>query len=677
MKLNHRNPGKVAFLDFETQSMAELTTVHKYASDSTTRALTCCVKVDGVMHKFGPYFDDVDKERLLTVTEGCTIVAHNASFDAAIWEKVLGLPEREWFDTLPCARAAGMPGKLDLVSKIVTGRGKDPLGKQLIDMLCILRNGRVPAIGPAHGLLLDYNQRDVEELEAIYERVKGYGEPDVIAVDRIINDRGIPVDVDYLEAMREVYVENAKIAEKSFEEITDGVNPKSSKQVKDWLLKLGFTVTNVSKNTLRDLIAQPDKFFDADGDSELADAVTVAAEAIAMRQEIVKVGAGKVKAALEAVEPDGRIRDQLVIYGAGPGRWAGRDLQIHNMPLAVKDLFVRDEWPSPKRVNELAAQASEKLGRKVAVADVANSMLRHAIRCDNMVIADYNAVEARCAAWLSECQPMLAIYNDPIGKSIYLDMGAKVFGRPIGKHEVREYALAKSLVLGCMYGMSAPKFEWTMQHRAKISLSDIAAVGLTAKDLVRIYRESYPEIPAMWRALGDAFMDCAEFGIDAQVGRLYICKVGNDMHMVLPSGRPIVYRNVRVTMAIPRWQKMFGMVECPVKTVAYDHPRGYESILYGSKAFENACQGTCRDLMANALVNFESVQLNPIFHVHDEGANEAPDSRFPEFMEIMSAQPRWADGFPIMVEGYSGPIWTKTPKGYNEATYFNGRRLPR
>lgn len=675
MKLKHRNPGKLAFLDFETQSMAELTTVHKYASDSTTRALTCCVLVDGVMHEFGPYFNDEDKQRLLAVTADCTLVAHNAPFDAAIWETVLGLPERDWFDTLPCARAAGMPGKLDAISKLVTGRGKDPLGKQLIDMLCILRNGKVPAIGPAHKLLLDYNRRDVEELKAIYDVVSEYGEPEVIAVDRVINDRGIPLSVPYMEAMRDVYEANAKIAQESFAETTGGVNPRSSNQVKDWLVGLGFRVDKVNKNALRDMMANPEQFYDADSDNELADAVSLAADAIAMRQEIVKVGAGKVKAALGAVEADGRIRDQLVIYGAGPGRWSGRALQVHNMPLSVKDLFVREEWPTPDRVNQLAATATEQLGRRVAVADVANSMLRHAIRCDNMNVADYNAVESRCAAWLSLCEPMLAIYNDPIGKSIYLDMGEKVFGRKIKKSEVREYALAKSLVLGCMYGMSAPKFEWTLQHRSKISKEEIEAIGLSAKKLVDIYRNSYPEIPAMWRELGAAVLDCAEYGQDAQVGRLYICKVGNNMHMVLPSGRPIVYRNARVTMAIPRWQKLFGMEESPVKTVAYDHPRGYETILYGSKVFENACQATCRDIMANALVNFESVGLNPFMHVHDEGCCESGQNRFGEFMEIMSAPPSWADGFPIMVEGYSGPIWTKTPKGYMEANYFNGLKL--
>lgn len=683
MKCNFR-PSKVAFLDFETQSSAKLVTASQYAKDPSTRALTCCVKVDGKMHRLGPYLNDEDKALLARIARDNVLVAHNAPFDAAIWEHALGLPEATWYDTLPPSRAAGFPGKLDAISRIVTGRGKDPMGKQLIDMLCIIRNGKVPAVGPAHGLLMNYCQQDVEELEAIYERVKGYGEPELMRVDRCINQRGVPMSRSYLEAMSEVYASNKLQSEERFKEITGGKNARSSKQVAEWLQSKGFAVDSVNKNALRELEADPEKFFEgADGDCELNDAlVELVSEMIANRQELVKVGGGKVAAGLAGLEEDGRIRDQFVVYGAGPGRWSGRDMQFHNMPLAVQDLFVRDEWPTLDRVQALAAQASEKLKKRVGNADVANSMLRHAVRSEDdsdLFVADYNAVEARCLAWLAEARSMLAIYNDPLGASIYLDMGRKVYGRTIRKTDVQEYALAKALVLGCGYGMSAKKFELSLVKRSKGAFDAIKASGMDSKKLVALYRESYPEIPKFWYALGHAVLECVKYLDYRRVGRIGMHMQGPDLHVVLPSGRPIVYRNAAVGSIVPKYQRLFmdPSEHYEVTTVLYDHPRGYRADLYGSKLCENVCQASCRDLLAEALVNFESVQLDPFLHVHDEGACKEQRRRFPEFMEIMSARPWWADDFPILAEGYCGKIWTKTPKGYDCRDYFCGKELKR
>lgn len=671
-------PSSPAFLDFETQSHAELTTVHKYAKDPSTLALTCVVKVGERLHHFGPFLGSEDKERLQAIASEHTLVAHNASFDGAIWEHTLKLPEATWYDTLPPARAAGLPGKLDLISKEVGGHGKDPSGKLLLNLCCIIKPGQrpPPADNPAYGLLMRYNERDVLELERIFHRVKDYGErenPAVMTVDHVINERGVPLNVPFLEALQEAYASNAQDSREQFDELTDGVNPKSPKQVVEWLDRMGFNVSRIDKATIREFMTDPEACFVGEGD--MADALEVVKEALEIRQELVKVGAGKVDAALNAVEDDDRIRDQFVIYGAGPGRWAGRAMQLHNMPLAIKDLDVKGVEPDIRTARKMAMEASERFKYNVAAADVLNSMLRHSVRADNMLVADYNAVEARMLAFLAEDEHMLAIYNDPVGASIYLDMGHKAFGRKITKSDVREYALAKSLVLGCGYGMSGAKFAWTMKRRSKVAIEVMADAGKTPEELVRLYRDTYPKIPALWKKLGCAVLDVAGGKGDRTVGPLYFHMKGRDLHMVLPSGRPIVYRNAEVGAAAPKWQKLYGLEVQLVPTVFYDGPRGYRNFLYGSKVVENACQGACRDFLAWKLVEFEQLGLQPFLHVHDEGACLAEDSRFEEFMECMSTPPPWAKGFPMLVEGYSGPLWTKTPKGYREASYFCGRRI--
>ncbi len=687
MRLNYRSTN-LAFLDFETQSECPLTTVHKFVSHPSTRALCLCVKVDGAMHRFGPYLDAEAKSRLANLTEGRTLVAHNAPFDHAVWEAE-GLPEREWMDTLPCARAAGFPGKLDLISKAVGGRGKDPNGKRLLDLLCILRPGqRPPAVGPAHKLLMDYCAQDVEELELIHRRVARYGEPDVMQVDRDVNDRGVPIDRAWLTALIALYSENKTLQTERFNEHTEGsINPNSPKSVLEWVNSLGFhpgtesktseeVKPSISKQAIKDLMHSPEKFYGGEGD--MADAFSIVKEALEARREVVRVGKGKAEKALECLEDDDRIRDQFVYYGAGPGRWSSRALQLHNMPTTslVKGVDPKSLELTFDAVKSAAAKATEgNSGTLISVADVLNAMLRCMVRADNLLVADYAGVEARALAWICDEPTHLALFRDPTA-SVYLDMGEKLYGRRISKKEYKEYTLAKAIVLGAGYGMSGMKFAYMCKLR-NTDVRILDRLGIKAEQVISIYRKTYPRIPMTWKALGDAAIACCG-GCDSYAGKCHFVRDGSDMHIVLPSGRPIVYRNARIEMKVPGYALMYntyGHVAVPVKTVVYDSSHGFPVALWGSKIAENVCQAICRDLMATTLVNAESMGLNVVLHVHDEVVCEAPEGRFEEFLEMMTCGPKWSEGFPVMAEGYTGPRWTKNTEGYREGVAMNGRML--
>lgn len=678
MKLNHRSVRPRAYLDFETQSRSPLSTTHKYATHESTKVLTCVVKTsDGVVHRMGPYLTAEHKEMLTRIASSHILVAHNAVFDAAIWEHAAGLPEAEWFDTLPCARAAGLPGKLDELGKKLTGEGKDKNGKRLVDMLCIIGNGPIPAVGPAHALLMEYNIRDVELLEQIDASVRDFGEPDVIAVDRIVNDRGVPVDREMLLKMRDLYKVNEALLSKQFDEAAGGVNPKSPKQVTTWLASMGFKVDGISKSVMKDLLADPERFFEGDqGDFDANFDVVV--EALNARREVVRVGSGKIEAALEALEDDGRLREQFVYYGAGPGRWAGRTLQLHNMPLVPKYASmagVEPTYESMKAAAEKATadmQKAEKTLGKIGVADMLNAFIRHCIR-GQMCVADYASVEARMLAHMARCSKQLTIFEDP-KKSVYLDMGQHVYKRAISKDDKVEYALAKALVLGCGYGMSGSKFEWLYKQR-NASIEQLKNMGMTAAETVKVYRSTYAEIPALWTEVGKAVKLAVE-GIPMEAGRCKFYMVKGNLHLELPSGRPIVYRNARIEMLVPGYVKMYNMPETPVPTVVYDHPtRAYSVGLWGSKVVENMCQGACRDFVADKLIQFEAEGMKPFLHVHDEIACET--DRFERFLNIMSEPPSWAPDFPLLVEGYVGDVWTKTPKAlkFAEAHAMRGVML--
>lgn len=677
MKMNFR-PSKVAFIDFETQSEADLrkTTAKKYAKDPSTRVLTCVVRVDGRTHCIGPYLDGEAKSFLTNVASSNTLVAHNAPFDAAVWEAA-GLREAEWYDTmLPC-RAAGLPGGLDAVGKELLGRGKDANGKRLIDLLCCLRPGQhPPATGPAHSLLMEYNKRDTEMLEPIYEATKEFCEPDVSAVDRAINDRGIPIDRNRLEQLQELFEVNGREQSERFAELTDGTNPRSPVQMKKWLESLGFHADSVGKDAIAKLKADPGSYYS--GDNVYASLFELE-EAMEVRKDTVAAGAGKAKAALEVLDSDDRARDQLVYWGAHTGRWSSRRLQVHNMPCTLAASVDARELPTDlESIKLLVSALNEKLKAerkpKLHIGGILNLMLRSVVRCDNLLVADYAQVELRKVAWLASSSRMLNALADPKA-SIYLDMGERLFGRRLDKqNDAAEYALCKAIVLGCGYGMSGVTFEKINRSR-DVDTSPLERQGLTAADCVKVFRGTYKELPILWKAYGIAVLDCVRFRKEIRTAKCTFSMVKDDMHVALPSGRKLVYRGVHIGKSVPKYCTLLGMPPIEVETVFFKHPKGYRGFLYGSRVCENVDQASCRDFIAAALIRCEQLGLNPVLHVHDEVVCEAPESRFGEFMEVMSTCPPWAEGFPLLCEGYTGPVWSKITDGYSTGKYMLGRRV--
>lgn len=134
-------------LDFETRSTSPIKVVggHNYVEDPSTSVL-CLVGTDGqriyvwspfpgplgpignrlpLVVEHGPY-----PSAIVAASEGRVCVAQNAEgFDRPLWE-ALGLPPREWADTLPRLRRAQLPGKLEAAAQFVLGEGKLKSGQK-------------------------------------------------------------------------------------------------------------------------------------------------------------------------------------------------------------------------------------------------------------------------------------------------------------------------------------------------------------------------------------------------------------------------------------------------------------------------------------------------------------------------------------------------------------------
>ena len=79
--------------------------------------------------------------------------------------------------------------------------------------------------------------------------------------------------------------------------------------------------------------------------------------------------------------------------------------------------------------------------------------------------------------------------------------------------------------------------------------------------------------------------------------------------------------------------------------------------------FQHAVQGMARDLLADAMLRLEAAGFPVVMSIHDEIICEVPQSRaenLDRFLALLCEVPAWADGLPIVAEGWSGFRYRKS-----------------
>jgi hypothetical protein len=479
------DPAKTVIVDLETQSAQSLKLVgaRKYLSCPSTRLMSLAAIVDGltviwVPEGRGPatlgtascdlwpdgferrpyelhYAAELPAKIADAITASYTFVAHNAAgFDALAWEKLIGGPQPEWFDTVPPARASGLPGDLDSLGKVFFGRGKDK-GAAALKMLYaakVVNGGFVYPIGtvPLWREMLRYNVADVLLLERVFAEVRDYGEDDVIDVHLAVNARGIAYDAELADAMLKVWyiAEAANLGR--VEELTGSAitvaSIRSIPKVKKWLASKGLHLDSLDKRALEQFFAEPEEFF---AEAPESATLTEVVEVLRLRQQLTRSVKGKLERLPDVVSADGRLRDWAVVYGAHTGRWSSRGLQVHNFPrgfdkpLPDKRSLVETILSEPIDYPRLAA-----FGR---VDDLLSTLLRPLLRAgdgNRLLIVDYASIEARGVAWVADEESLLSAFWN--SADIYCQMASRVFGREITKKDKDERQIGKVVVLGCL-----------------------------------------------------------------------------------------------------------------------------------------------------------------------------------------------------------------------------------
>ncbi len=649
------------------------------------------------------------------VRDGALMWAWNAMFERCVWEMVLRrrvpgmppVPPGSWRCSAALAATYALPRKLEECSPALgLPVRKDASGKRLLAKLSKPRkpSKKDPRAGwneDAADLtgLFSYCRQDVRTERAIKGQLRDWPAPELAMwqLDQTINLRGIQLDREMAHAALRLAKEARAVADDRIRRLTLGSVPGCTKRadLMTWLEQdRGVVLPNLQKQTLERLLgsdeeeeedAAPD--FSAD-ERPVEDAKVEAKielppdvrEVLRLWLSTNRSSTKKYLAMLERVCLDGRIRDTLRYHGASTGRWAGQGIQVHNFPrgslgklgkktskAAVVDAACRD-------VRERSRGDVEMIWGDVmdVLATTARSALVAAPGHD-LVVADFAAIEARGTFWAAGDEPALEVMRKSDrgeGPDIYRVQAGEIYAldpTTIGK-DSDQRQLGKKAVLGLGYQMGGPKFQFTCtQDRIDIPLAFACRV-------VKVYRESHLEVVALWKELEALAIEAVRRGPDApplwDSRHITAWAVrGRFLHCRLPSGRLLSYYRPWVTIEPFVWtdpetgeKKNMGMRDklnfwgidtytkkwSPQKT-------------YGGKLTENVVQALSRDLMAAAMPRCEDAGYPVILTVHDEVVSEVPRGfgSVKEFEGLVATTPAWADGLPVVAEGWRGPRYRK------------------
>lgn len=439
--------GSPVLLDFESRSRADLRRVggRRYWEHSSSEALCCAWydTSDGTTGVWTPRDAWPRPARILA--------AHNAhGFDRFAAEKY-AFDAAGWIDTAHLARKAGLPGALDALGTRWADVPKDREASLLTRRLSSVRRPSRKH-GPAeikasvwrtldaqakrdYGLLPEitqeiwtrvvrYCQLDVAILAENWPRLSEWlsVDADVERVDRVINDRGVCFDADLAQRL---ISEDARVSRVAVAEAAAALGMTPDECATAARSPAQFTAATGSSDARGDTVATIDH--------PLARA----------REALATIAAGKLRAGLDRVHADGRLRDTLVYYGAHTGRWAGRGMQLHNMPRPAARL---------EGVDVDALSAAVLAGRPCDADEIA-LLVRATITASPgnvLAVADFSSVEARATAWAAGDRDAVAVFVS--GKDPYKVAASAIFGVEYDAVTKPQRQVGKVAELACLAG---------------------------------------------------------------------------------------------------------------------------------------------------------------------------------------------------------------------------------
>lgn len=475
-----------------------------------------------------------------------------------------------------------------------------------------------------------YNIRDVEVEVNIHKRCSKYPVPEFVwneyHLDQRINDRGIRIDITLVEQAIAMDERSQKELTGTLKELTALENPKSVKQLKDWLSEQGFEVESLGKKEVSKLIPT--------APAELR-------KVLELRQMSAKSSVKKYTAMQNMMCADGRARGCFAFYGSHTGRFAGRGIQLQNLPKSdTKELDIIRDTVKAGNYNLLYTLYD-------SVPEVLSELIRTALIPRDgykFIVADFSAIEARVLSWLAKEEWRMDVFAK--NGDIYCETASRMFHKPVVKNGINGElrAKGKQCELSCGYGGSVG------------ALRNMGAIEAGMKEeelqpLVDMWRESNPKIVSLWYDI-DSAAKRAIMGKTTTTthGIKFECRSGM-MFIHLPSGRMLSY--VRPKIGINR----FGSDSITYEGVDTNKHWGRLET-FGGKLTENIIQALSRDILCYAMQNLSDMFI--CAHIHDEVVIECPmDMTVDSVCDVMAQVPSWADGLVLKAEGFESMFYKK------------------
>lgn len=680
------NLSRELHIDFETFSCADLVKVGawRYSIDPTTVVLMMAWAFDDdepVVWVPGELFPEW-VYRLGDTNPGFIIHAYNDFFEYCIVKNTLRWtcpPSKFWYDIAADAAAHSLPRSLGECCEVLNLPAeslKDPRGKALIDFFS--KPANVKESDPNKMNLFGDEDRLPRRLPTDYpiefNEFKEYCKQDVVAqravkrmlptlsarerklwrLDRDINARGIPVDIDNVKNAIAIAEQAKEKIVREVHAVTRGslVNVGSAKQLMAYVETSGWlTLDNTQKEYLKAIVeAIPE------GKANSIKRV------IELRLSYSKASTAKYEKLLDIVDPKTRRAYGLLrFHGASTGRWSGNLFQPQNLP--------RPSFDDTDKCAELFHHRDADLIEFFYgdVMEALSSTIRAMIAAPEgkrLVVSDLSQIESRALAWLAGDDNKLDAYRR--GLDIYLVNAAAAYGKTYETIDRSKRKDGKVIELACGYQGGVGAF---MRFAKTVGL---VIEEELAEELVKKWRLNNPKVVSYWSNVEQAAAEAVanpgkvvnirnvKFKVEgpAEVyehkGKKYHC-VGRFLYCKLPSGRKIAYHRPHLI------DGKFGKVQVGFFGVDSETKKYVHQTTYGGKLVENITQAVSRDFIAEALPKLARRGYKTILHVHDEIINEMPEGEgsLDELNQIMTDVPTWAEGLPIAAAGYESKRYKK------------------
>ena len=577
-------------------------TTEEYVRDPRFHAIGVAVKVNDEPTRWCSGTHNQIKAFLKTFDWGNSLaVAHNALFDMAIMSWHFDIRPKGIADTLSMARAIHGTEVGNSLDKL-TQHYK--LGQKGNDTMWAINLRREDF---TEQQLAQYGAYCVNDVDLTYDLFRVllpmFKMSELKLIDltiRMFTEPVLRLDPDQLSKhLVEVRDSKAKLLEAAGSNVEDLM---SNQKFAELLRGLGVEPpTKISPTTGKETLAmaKSDEGFKALAEHPDIRVQTLVAARLGNKTTLEETRTER----LIGIAKRGLIPVPLSYYAAHTGRWGGADkLNFQNFPSR--------------------GQNAGKLKKAILAPE------GHVI-----IDCDSSQIEARVLAWFAGQDDLTEAFAK--GEDVYKIMASAIYNKGVEGIDKQERFVGKTTILGAGYGMGAVKFQAQLKtFGTEISLEE-------ASHIIKVYRDTYPWIPAVWKSGGLAIEAMAK-GRTAVWGNGAVKIDGEGI--LMPNGMYQRYPNLKKVLDKDGKQQYI-----------YDSRKGAVK-LYGGKLTENICQGLARIIIGEQMLKIAK-KYRVVLTVHDAVACVAPKEEAEEamafVMDCMRHVPEWAKGIPLNCEaGY-------------------------